>query len=92
MPTATVFIPTPLQPWVGGHARIAVEGETIGEVFERLLEDHGTLRRLMLDERGALRRHVNVYVGTEHVRDPVHAKLRLEGNCEIRIVPSMAGG
>ena len=92
MPTATISIPTPLRRWVNGHERLAVEGETIAEVFEHLFDDHAALRRLMLDETGALRRHVNVYVDREHVRDPVHAQLRLEGDCEIRIVPSMAGG
>jgi hypothetical protein len=92
MPTATISIPTPLQAWVDGNARLAIEGETIAEVFERLFDDHSALRHLMLDETGALRRHVNVYLDREHVRDPMHAQLRLEEDCEIRIVPSMAGG
>ena len=92
MPTAIISIPTPLQPWVGGHARIAIEGETIAQVFEHLFDDHAGLRRLMLDETGVLRRHVTIYLGRERVRDPVHAQLRLEEDCEIRIVPSMAGG
>jgi molybdopterin converting factor small subunit len=92
MPTAKISIPTPLQPWVDGHARVVIEGETIAEVFEGLLESHAELRRLLLDETGAVRRHVNVFVGREQVRDPMRAEVRLEEDCEIRIVPSMAGG
>lgn len=92
MPTATISIPVPLRTWVNGQARVAVEGETVAEVFERLFDDHAGLRRLMLDETGALRRYVNVYLDREAVRDPVRARLPLEGDCEIRIVPSMAGG
>lgn len=92
MPTATISIPTALRTCVNGRSRLAIEGDTIAEVFERLFDLHGGLRRLMLDETGALRRYVNVYLGRELVRDPVQTRLPLEGDCEIRIVPSMAGG
>lgn len=92
MPNATISIPTALRSWVSGCARLEVEGDTVAEVFERLFDDHAELRRLMLDETGSLRRHVHVYLDREPVRDPVRARVRLERDCEIRIVPSIAGG
>lgn len=92
MPTATISIPTPLRPWVDGQAYIAIEGETIAQVFESLLRSHVELQHLLLDETGAMRRHVSVYHDREQVRDPMRAEVRLEEDCEIRIVPSVAGG
>jgi molybdopterin converting factor small subunit len=92
MPSVTISIPAPLRPWVDGEERIVVEGSTISEVFQDLLESHRELRRLLLDETGEVRRHVNVYHGREQVSDPLRAEARLEEDCEIRIVPSMAGG
>lgn len=92
MPTAIISIPTPLRPWADGQARVAVQGATVAEVLERLLREHGALRPLLLDASGAVRRHVNVYVGRELVSEPMRARARLEEDCEIRIVPSIAGG
>ena len=40
----------------------AVEGATVGEVLDAVFADQPTLRGYVLDDQGALRRHVAVYV------------------------------
>ena len=47
---------------------------------------------LLLDERGALRPLVNVYVDGEDVRERDGLDTRLEGTEEIRVIAAIAGG
>jgi hypothetical protein len=47
---------------------------------------------LLLDERGALRPLVNVYVDGEDVRERDGLETRLQGSEEIRVIAAIAGG
>jgi molybdopterin synthase sulfur carrier subunit len=47
---------------------------------------------LLLDERGALRPLVNVYVDGEDVRERDGLDTRLDGPEEIRVLAAIAGG
>jgi molybdopterin converting factor small subunit len=92
MPTARIAIPMPLQPSADGRRHLTIEGETVAEVLECLLSEYRDLRPLLLDSTGSVRRHVNVYVDRKQVSDPMCAHAPLESDCEIRIIPSIAGG
>jgi sulfur-carrier protein len=45
-----------------------VEGATVGAALGAVFEAHPALRGYLLDDQGALRRHVAIYVGGEVVR------------------------
>jgi len=92
MPTARITIPMPLQPSANGRRHLTIEGETVAEVLECLVSEYRDLRPLLLDATGSVRRHINVYVDREQVFEPMRAHAPLETDCEIRIVPSIAGG
>jgi molybdopterin converting factor small subunit len=90
--SARVRIPAALRPLVGGRAELAVAAGSLRSVLDALGRDAPELCERLLDERGALRRHVNVFVNDEDVRfrelldTPVH-----EGD-RVTIVPAIAGG
>lgn len=91
--TVQVKLPTVLQPFAGGAERVAVEqADTVGEVFATLEREHPALRRRLTDEQGALRRHVNVYLGDDNIRDLDGLGTKLTGDCELLVLPSVAGG
>jgi hypothetical protein len=46
-----------------------VDGATVGEALAAVFASRPALRGYVLDDQGALRRHVAVYVGGEAVRD-----------------------
>ncbi len=62
---ATVVLPGPLSRRTGGEDRIALPGGTAGDVLKALEAAHPDIRGWVLDERGRLRRHVNVFVNSE---------------------------
>lgn len=90
--TATVRIPAALRGLVGGRAEVDVEAGTVRAVLDAVGRASPELRERLLDESGALRRHVNVFVNGEDVRfrDLLETPVR-EGD-RVAIVPAVAGG
>jgi sulfur-carrier protein len=90
-----VRLPTVLRPFAGGAERVevVVPGEpTVGAVFAALELDHPALRRRLTDEQGMLRRHVNVFLGNDNIRDLDALGTPLKDGDELLILPSVAGG
>lgn len=54
----TIRLPAVLDPATAGVRTVEVEGTTLAEAFEDLFRQVPTLRVHVLDEQGALRRHV----------------------------------
>ncbi|GAB2667794.1 MoaD/ThiS family protein [Kribbella swartbergensis] len=84
-----VKLPTVLRPLVGGAERVEADGATVGEVVAAL---DPVLRRRLTDEQGAVRRHVNIYLGNDNIRDLDGLGTPLKDGDELLILPSVAGG
>jgi molybdopterin converting factor small subunit len=78
----------PLQKLAGDGGEHRVDGATVTELLQELERTHGALDGWILDERGVLRRHINVFVNGERVKQdaPVAAEDRIE------ILPAISGG
>jgi molybdopterin synthase sulfur carrier subunit len=90
--TATVRIPTILRNYTGGVGEVNAEGETLTEVLESLEGSHPGIRARILDDTGALRRFVNVYVGDDDVRFIGGLTAKVADGTKISIIPAVAGG
>lgn len=95
-PTVCVRIPTALRPFSDGSATVAVptkdDGCTLAHLLAQLaLTCPGVVDRV-IDERGALRRHVNVFVGVDDIRDLGGLEARVSTGAEVSIVPAVSGG
>jgi sulfur-carrier protein len=62
---AVVRLRAPLRKLAGDTAEHAVDGATVGELLSALERAHPALSGWILDERGAIRRHINVFVNGE---------------------------
>ncbi len=90
-----VRLPTVLRPFAGGAERVEVEVDgspTVASVFAVLEAEHPALRRRLTDEQGAVRRHVNIYLGNDNIRDLSGLETKLAEGDELLILPSVAGG
>jgi len=90
--TVSVHIPTALRGHVGDQSKVELEGGTIREVLDRLVEQHPGLRGRLLDGEGELNRFVNVYVNDEDVRFLENLGTALKDGDTVTLVPSIAGG
>ena len=88
----TVKLPTQLRAAAGGAAEARADGATVGEVLERLYQQHGELRARIAGEDGELRRFVNVYLRGEDIRFLEGLATPVTDGDEVTILPAVAGG
>jgi molybdopterin converting factor small subunit len=50
------------------------------------------VRDRVLDERGRVRPHINIFVGEENIRDARGLATPLPNDCELAILPAVSGG
>ncbi|MDP9445106.1 MAG: MoaD/ThiS family protein, partial [Actinomycetota bacterium] len=66
--SVSVRVPTILRTYTGGQSQVSADGSTLAEVLDALDASYPGIKDRIVDERGTLRRFVNVYVGSEDVR------------------------
>jgi len=71
----------------GGRNRFELEAGTVGDALRAL-----PVANLVLDERGELRRLVNVYVDGVDVREREGLATPLTGGETVRLIGAVAGG
>jgi molybdopterin synthase sulfur carrier subunit len=89
---SVVRIPTVLRPQVGGEKQLELEGGTVAQLVDSLVERFPALRSQLLTENGELNRFVNVYVNGQDVRYLQGLETPVQPRDEVRLLPAMAGG
>jgi hypothetical protein len=69
-----------------------VPGATVREIIDELERRHPGFRSYVVDETGRLRRHVNVFVGEEPVRDRERLGDPVGGDDKVFILQALSGG
>jgi sulfur-carrier protein len=84
---AVVLLPAVLAAEAGGQKRFELEAATVGDALRQL-----PVRNLLFDERGELRRLINVFVDGIDARGGRLLEEPVERSSEIRVVGAVAGG
>jgi molybdopterin synthase sulfur carrier subunit len=87
-----VRIPTPLRKLTNNEELVEVNAPTIGAAITELQSRYPGIRERLLDEQGAVRRFVNVYLNEEDIRFLQNQETPLKEGDEISIIPAIAGG
>jgi molybdopterin converting factor small subunit len=90
--STTVRIPTILRPYTEGAAEVSAEGGTLADVLDSLEAAHPGIRARVLDDDGAIRRFVNVYVNDDDVRFADGLATATPDGASVSIIPAVAGG
>jgi molybdopterin synthase sulfur carrier subunit len=85
---ATVRLRNPLKQLAGDRAEHAVVGATVAELLRELERSHPPLSGWILDERGRVRRHINVFVNGEQAG----ADTRVAADDRVDVLPAISGG
>jgi molybdopterin converting factor small subunit len=85
---ALVKLRGPLKQRAGEQSDHAVEGGTVGELLSELERAHPALDGWILDERGLIRRHINVFVNGEGGSEDTP----VSENDRIDVLPAISGG
>ena len=84
-----------LRPHAGGASFVELDvaaPATIGAVIDALAAAHPAVGRRLRDEAGALRRHVNVFVGPDNARDLDGPATVVPEGTEVSVLPAVSGG
>lgn len=90
----TFRIPSYLAVFSNGQSAIAVSGtpSTVSDALGLLWRLHPALQDRIVDEQGAVRQHVNIFVGEEAIRFADGLSTKVPSDAEIMIVPAVSGG
>jgi molybdopterin synthase sulfur carrier subunit len=89
----TVKIPAPLRPLTANQGEVAVENAaTVQAALEQLSRKYPGIKDKLLDEKGGLRRYVNLFRNDEDVRHAQGLNTALKEGDRLTIVPAIAGG
>lgn len=88
----TVRIPTPLRPLTKGQGEVQASASSVADMIETLNHAHPGIKDRLCDEKGELRRFVNIYVNEEDIRFLQGKDTSLRDGDEVSIVPAIAGG
>ncbi|MBI5801745.1 MAG: MoaD/ThiS family protein [Verrucomicrobia bacterium] len=88
----TVSVPGPLRPCCAGAPELSFPAASLRAVLEELERRHPALHRSICDETGAVRRHINLFVNTEHMRDCDGLNTQLAAGDVVTIMTAVSGG
>ena len=71
---------------------VDVDAATVREALERVFAGREQLRSYLLDDQGALRHHVAVFVDGAQVQDRVALGDGVEAGSEIYVMQALSGG
>jgi sulfur-carrier protein len=91
-PTVTIHVFGQLRPYCGGAAQLSVSAHTVRAALEALERTQFDLYRQLCDETGAVRRHLNVFVNADNVRDLDGVETRLAPGDVVTMLPAVSGG
>jgi molybdopterin converting factor small subunit len=90
--SVSVRIPTILRTYTHGESEVSASGGTLAEVLDSLEDSYPGIRGRILDEQGAIRRFVNVYVGNDDVRFLEALETSTPDGSSVSVIPAVAGG
>ncbi len=90
--SVSVRIPTILRTYTDDRSQVDAEGATLTEVLDSLESSYPGIRARVVDETGALRRFVNIYVAEEDVRFTAGLDTPTPDGVQVSVIPAVAGG
>jgi len=90
--TITVQVPGPLRDCCAGASELALSATSVRAVLEEIERRHPALHRSICDETGTVRRHVNLFVNTNNIRDRNGLDTPLAPGDTVTILPAVSGG
>ncbi|HNG07345.1 MAG TPA: ThiF family adenylyltransferase, partial [Saprospiraceae bacterium] len=89
---ATIVIPTPLRKFTNQQSKVLVNGSTVKESIDNLIQDFPDLKKNLLEDNGNIRGYVNIFVGEDDIRDLQKEQTSVSEHSTISIIPAIAGG
>jgi molybdopterin converting factor small subunit len=87
-----IHIPAALRGCCKGASKLSLSVQSVRAALEEIERRHPALYSSVCDETGAVRRHVNLFVNTSHVREREGLDTALAPGDVLTILPAVSGG
>jgi molybdopterin synthase sulfur carrier subunit len=87
-----VRIPTILRTYTDGAKAVTADGATLAALIDDLEVNHPGIKDRLIEDHGELRRFVNVYINDEDVRFIGGLEAELSDGDQVVVLPAVAGG
>lgn len=91
-PAVTVQVPSMLRAYCGDTTVLSLAAPSVRAALGEIERRHPNLYRSVCDETGAVRRHVNLFVNNDSVRDRQGLDTPLAAGDVVSIIPAVSGG
>ena len=90
--SVTIEIPRFLQQYSGGSACIAVHSTTVRAALDEVKNEFPSLYQCICDETNGLRRHINIFVNNDVLRERIKLERKVKSGDVISIFQAVSGG
>jgi len=88
----TVRLPGALRDATGGQTKLEARAGTLADVISEIERRHPGFRSRVLDDSGAIRTYVNIYIGDDDARAKGGTRATVPDGSDVMVIPAMAGG
>lgn len=71
---------------------VDVESQSLPDILDHLDKKHPGIKDYIVDEQGRLRKHVNIFIGNDLIKDREKLSDKVEARDEIYIMQALSGG
>ena len=91
-PTVTIHVFGQLREYCAGKSQLSVSAHTVRAALGDLERSQSALYRNLCDETGKVRKHLNVFVNSDNVRNLDGIDTTLTPGDVVTILPAVSGG
>lgn len=88
----TLRVPALLKYYLNDQTEVSVSGGNVAEALTDLAARYPLIAPHLFDSSGKIRRHINLFVNQNNIRDLQGLETALHAGDVIKILPSVTGG
>ena len=88
----TIRFPAVMKYYVNNQTEFFVPAATVQEVLDQIIEQYPSIKFHLVDAKGNLRKHFNVFINGTHIRDLNGLDTPLKEEDKVILMASAAGG
>ena len=89
---ATVKFTSNLKRFYPALEEMSIDCHNVGDLLKEIDSKHPGIRDYIVDETGALRKHVNIFIGNDMIRDRSALSDSLSSSDQVYVMQALSGG
>lgn len=81
-----------LKRFYPGLKEVNIEASTVADIVKKLDDIYPRMSSYIIDEQGALRKHVNIFIGNSIIEDKISLADKVSEHDEVYIMQALSGG